>query len=272
VRVKVLIRGGGDLASGVALRLFRSGFWVIITELDEPLTVRRSVSFSEAVYRNEVSIEGVQARLVNDYQEAGLIIHQGMIPVIIDQDAAIKNEYNPDVIIDSRMLKAPSELYISGHSPFIIGVGPGFQVGKDCHAVIETKRGHYLGRVLWEGSAERDSGLPEAIHDQRSERVLRSPGNGIFHSDLSIGDQILEGQNIFSVGNILVYSPFSGIVRGLIHDGITVNKGLKVGDIDPRNDKNLIHFVSDKALAVGGAVLEAILSQGDLRTKLANSQ
>jgi xanthine dehydrogenase accessory factor len=268
--IKVLIRGGGDLASGVALRLIRCGFNVFITELAQPLAVRRSVAFSDAVYNNSTTIEGFEARLAQNFDEAIALITQGIIPVIIDPDALIINDYNPDIIVDGRMLKTKSDFFIDSDFPIIIGLGPGFESGINCHAVIETNRGHRLGRVLWEGCAEMNTGMPEEIHGQRGERVLRSPENGMFLSDLSIGDYVLKGQVLFSVNNQSVQAPFSGFVRGLIHNGLTVTRGLKVGDIDPRNEPFLINNVSDKALAIGGGVLEAILSCKDLRVRLGN--
>lgn len=262
----ILLRGGGDLATGVALRLYLAGLNVVITELSQPLSVRRTVSFSEAIYNETTVIEGVVARMVRDpIDKLTLldILGDRQIPVLVDPDCVSARTLFPVAIVDARMIKhAPGTL--SHQSPLYIGLGPGFTAPIDCDAVIETQRGHTLGRVIWNGSSLKDTSNPEG--DPR--RVLRAPGNGILISEVNIGDRIENGQNIAFVGEAAIKAPFNGVLRGLLHPGLYTVKGMKVGDIDPRNEPRLCELVSDKSLAVGGAVLEALLSRPEVRIKL----
>lgn len=259
----ILIRGGGDLASGVALRLRRVGLKVLISELAQPLAVRRSVSFAEAVYEGQVMVEGVTARLV-EHEQIQAALDAGEIPVIIDPDASILTELPFLIVIDARLIKLPPSplpVDVALH----IGLGPGFHAGRNCHAVIETRRGHTQGRVYWDGPTQPDSGQPEG--DQR--RVLRAPANGRIFGYTQIGDHVIVGQEIAVISDQYpVVSPFDGVLRGLIRPGLHVTAGLKIGDVDPRNEPDLCNLVSDKALAIGGGVLEAIFSRGELRGKL----
>jgi xanthine dehydrogenase accessory factor len=270
----VLIRGGGDLASGVALRLYRSGLQVIITELAEPLAVRRLVSFSEAVYTGEMSVEGVTARRVTDPADSLRILQhlsKGRIPVLIDPDANSARTLHPGVIVDARMLKRPPEP-LRHSARLYIGLGPGFTAGENCHAVIETQRGHTLGRVIWQGSAQVDSRLPESVGEVRAERVLRAPRDGLLTTRVEIGARVNTGQVIAEVDGQLVCAAFDGILRGLLRSGLNVLSGMKIGDLDPRIDpilaQGLCTLVSDKALAIGGGVLEAILARAEIRPHL----
>ena len=256
----VLVRGGGDLATGVALRLYRAGIRVVITELAQPLAVRRTVSFAEAVYAGHHKVEGVTARLVKrDQLQASLNADE--IPVLIDPDADILSTFHFPIVVDARLMKqSPSPL--STPIPLHIGLGPGFHAGENCHAVIETRRSHTLGRVYWTGTTQPDSGEPEG--DPR--RVLRAPGDGVLLSKAKIGDYVDEGQTLAMIGGTWeVVSPFRGILRGLIHDGLHATRGMKIGDVDARNDASACLLVSDKALAIGGGVLEAILSKEEIR-------
>lgn len=261
----VLLRGGGDLATGVALRLYHAGINVIIAELEQPLAVRRTVSFAEAVYEGNHTVEGVTARLVNR-EHIFSALSAGEIPVLIDPNAEILafELLSFVAVIDGRLTKQPpSPLPIP--IPLHIGLGPGFHAGRNCDAVIETRRSHTLGRVYWNGASQPDSGQPEG--DQR--RVLRAPGNGVLTAKAKIAEHVEEGQVLAVIdGQSSVISPFAGVLRGLIHDGIEVSKGLKIGDVDPRDDPNACFLVSDKALAIGGAVLEAILRKEEIREKL----
>ena len=263
----ILIRGGGDLASGVALRLFRVGIKCLITEIDQPLAVRRMVSFAESVYAAHITIEGVTGRRVESFDEAMSCLKNGTIPVLVDPKAEVRQAINPLVIVDGRMTKRPPE-YGLDIAPLIIGLGPGFESGKNCHAVVETKRGPTLGRVYWTGAAEQDTGLPERVGSFQTERVLRSPANGIFLSRVRIGDSIKKGEIVAEVDGIPVIAHFDGLLRGLLHDGLPVHKNVKVGDLDPRLDPQISQIVSDKALAVGGGVLEAILTRPEIRLQL----
>jgi xanthine dehydrogenase accessory factor len=252
--MNVLIRGGGDIASGVALRLHRAGYLVFITELAQPLAVRRTVSFSEAVYEGEWTVEGVTARKAETDSEAIELLQDGIIPVLVAPDLeSVSLDYS--ILIDARLLKIVEDTRLFPQT-LTIGLGPGFIAGVNCHAAIETNRGHTLGRAYWEGSASPDTSNPEG--DPR--RVLRAPIDGIITAHVKIGHHVEGGQEVASVADVSVTSPFNGIVRGMIRPGLKVSKGLKIGDIDSRDDPNLCKLVSDKALAVGGGVLEAILS------------
>lgn len=263
----VLIRGGGDLASGVGVRLHRSGFQVVITELPEPLVVRRKVSFAEAVHEGLVQVEGVTGKLVEDFSEIKSILLSGIIPVLIDPDLKCLEVINPDVVVDARMRK---KLPREGKelASLVIGLGPGFIAGENCHAVIETNRGHNMGRVLWQGVPEQDTGIPGSVQGYSSERVLRTPVDGVLQTRVEIGDRLKKGSLVALVGEEEVLAPFDGILRGLLRDGTAVKAGFKIGDVDPREDPNLYKLISDKSRAIGGGVLEAILACPDLRSVL----
>lgn len=260
----IIIRGGGDLATGIALRLHRVGFQIAILELDKPLAVRRTVSFSEAVYEGEQTVEGVTSRLVSADQFQ-VTMEAGEIAMLIDPQANIlKNQFltspQSTFVIDARLLKSEPEPLPSDVA-LHVGLGPGFTAGANCHAVIETRRSHTLGRVYWEGAAQADSKQP----DGDSRRVLRAPTNGNIEALKQIGDVCKAGEKICLINNQAVVSPFDGILRGLIHPKVDVIEGMKIGDIDSRNDPDLIRLVSDKSLAVAGGVLEVVF------TKLADS-
>jgi xanthine dehydrogenase accessory factor len=262
----ILVRGGGDLATGVAMRLFRSGLRVVVTELPQPLAVRRTVSFAEAVYSGEISVEGLTARCVKDPSDSlrvlGILGKQE-VPVLVDPGCTSAKLLHPTVIVDGRMTKRPPEPI--GYSPLLyIGLGPGFEAGVSCQAVIETRRGHTLGRVYWHGGPEPDTGLPNG--DPR--RVLRAPAEGKLESRVNIGDHVEAGQLIAEIAGMEVTSPLAGIVRGLLHPGFMVTRGLKIGDIDARDDPRLCQLVSDKALSIGGGVLEAITAKVEVRSQL----
>jgi len=270
----VLVRGGGDLATGVALRLYRAGISMVITELAQPLAVRRAVSFAEAVYAGHHTVEGVTARLV-ERDQLSAKLEAGEIPILIDPDADILSYQQFLVVIDGRLTKqTPAPLPIE--PALHIGIGPGFHAGRDCHAVIETRRSHTLGRVYWTGATQPDSGVPEGD----SRRVLRAPNDGVLIARANIGDHVAAGEIIAKIrqgrtdsssadqSDLKIISPISGVVRGIIRDGIRVTKGLKIGDVDPRDDPSACFLVSDKALAIGGGVLEAILTREEVRKKL----
>jgi len=278
----VLLRGGGDLATGVALRLHRAGLKLVITELAQPLAVRRTVSFAETVYEGQHSVEGVTARLVKPEQsrQVSAVLEANEIPVFIDPNADILTSSQFSIVIDARLLKVPPQP-LPADIPLHIGLGPGFHAGINCHAVIETRRSHTLGRVYWNGATQPDSGQPEG--DRR--RVLRAPGDGILMGHKRIGEHCESGELIAEIQSETpalasrpgasvenrkseIASPLSGVLRGLIHDGLHVTKGLKIGDVDPRDDPSACFLVSDKALAIGGGVLEAILTREEIREKL----
>lgn len=266
----ILIRGGGDLASGVAFRLYRSGLQVIVTELPEPLAVRRLVSFAEAIYSGRVEVEGVIGRRVSatvDKKPIYQTLANREIPVIVDPELEAGYALRPSVIVDARMTKRYVNM-LSNAECLIIGLGPGFIAGENCHAVIETNRGHRLGRVIWQGPAQADTGIPESVESHRSERVLRAPVSGRLSVYAEIGDLLEEGQPVADVAGATILAPLNGVLRGILHPGLLVEAGLKIGDIDPRADPQYCSMVSDKSLAIGGGVLEAILSRPELRAKL----
>lgn len=266
----VLIRGGGDLASGVALRLHRVGFKILISELAQPLVVRRRVSFAEAIYAGETTVEHVTARKVNDATDTLRVLQifaKGQIPVLIDPDGTAGVGLHPMIIVDARMTKRPPEA-LHHMAKLYIGLGPGFNAGVNCHVVIETNRGHRLGRVIWQGSAEGDTGIPEPVVERAAERVLRAPADGTLIGYADIGDHVEPGQRLAEVSGEPVYTPFKGVLRGLAHPGIQVTRGMKIGDVDPRDNALYCSLVSEKSLAIGGGILEAILSRAELRRHL----
>jgi xanthine dehydrogenase accessory factor len=258
--IKVLVRGGGDLASGVAWRLFRCGFRVYLTEIDQPRAVRRKVSFCEAVYEGEIVVEGVKARLIRDPGEVIGTWEQGQIPVLVDPEGESKSVTRPDVIVDAILAKKNLGTSITD-AHLVIALGPGFDAGKDAHYVVETNRGHNLGRLLSSGSAEPDTGVPGSVKGISADRVLRAPSEGLWESALDIGDSVKKGETVGTVAEEAVTAKIDGILRGLIRPGIQVREGLKIGDIDPRGSMPSCFTISDKALAIAGGVLEGILHE-----------
>jgi xanthine dehydrogenase accessory factor len=254
----IIIKGGGDLASGVAWRLHHCGFKVLITEIETPLAVRRKVSFCEAVYEGVTEVEGVGASLIHSVEEAQRIWEQHRIPILIDPSCSAKDRVQPPVLIDAILAKKNLGTSLRD-APLVIALGPGFQAGTDAHFVVETNRGHRLGRVISEGTAEPDTGIPGSVLGHAADRVLRAPANGVWQNRLDIGDTVQKGDPVGTVGDTDVPASISGILRGLIHAGITVRKGLKIGDIDPRFERENCFTISEKALAIAGGVLEGIL-------------
>jgi xanthine dehydrogenase accessory factor len=263
----VVIRGGGDLATGVAARLARSGFAVAITELHQPQAIRRTVALAEAVYRGETAVEDLTARRVGSPARALDEIARGVIPVLIDPEAESLDDLHPLALVDARMRKRPNELGCHA-AAFVIGLGPGFVAGEDCHAVIETKRGHRLGQVIWKGPAEADTRLPGEVGGQAARRVLRAPADGRVDPREEIGARLAEGQLLAEIAGYEVRAPFAGVLRGLIHGEVPVTTGMKIGDVDPRGEAAYCWEISDKALAIGSGVLEALLSRRDIRRSL----
>lgn len=259
--VRIVVRGGGDLASGVIYRLKRAGFPVIVTELSEPLVVRRTVSFAEAVFTGQHELEGLTAVRVTRHDEAVTLAgRKEIIPVLIDPAGEIRSHWRPQVVVDAVMAKR-NLLKTSMHDGgLVIGLGPGFCAGVDVHAVIETNRGHFLGRVLYAGEAEPNTGIPGLVNGNGQERVLYSPAAGVFCSDWQIGDRIEQGAVFGWIDQNPLYAEIGGCIRGLLHSGLRVGKRVKVGDIDPRCRREHCSTISDKALAIGGGVLEAVMA------------
>jgi xanthine dehydrogenase accessory factor len=254
----VLIKGAGEMATGVAHRLFRSGFRVCLTEIAEPLAVRRAVSFCEAVFEKEKEVEGVKARLVGGEDEIRRAWAQGWLPLIVDPGANIRKIVKPDVVVDAILAKENLGTRVSD-APLVIGLGPGFRAGEDVHVVVETNRGHNLGRIIDRGEAEPNTGVPGNIGGYTWERVLRVPAEGIFRAKKKIGDTVQAGETVAEVEGAPVKAGISGVLRGILRDGIRVREQTKAGDIDPRGTRENCFTISDKARAIGGSVLEAIL-------------
>ncbi|MFZ5755100.1 MAG: selenium-dependent molybdenum cofactor biosynthesis protein YqeB [Bacillota bacterium] len=254
----VIIRGGGDLATGIAHRLFQSGFPVVILEIPQPTVIRRTVAFAQSVYDGQTTIEGVTAVLVSTPGEALEKMTEGFIPVLIDPFGQHIPQLHPLALVDAIIAKRNLGTY-RGQAPIVIGVGPGFAAGKDVDAVIETSRGHDLGRVIYQGEALPDTGIPGDIGGFTVERIIRAPGTGVFQGLVEIGSSVEKDQIIGEVHGSPVLAPITGIVRGIIAQGAHVKQGMKIGDVDPRGKKEYCYTISDKARAIGGGVLEAIL-------------
>ncbi len=260
----VLIRGAGDLGSGVAFRLYHAGYPVIMVDLPAPLLVRRTVSFGSAIFEpgGVYQVEGITSRVIKADSAVWLAMRGGEIPILVDTDGAWR-KINTQVVIDARVAKRNIDTILDD-AEFVLALGPGFTVGTDCHAIVETQRGHSLGRVIWQGSAAPNTGIPGNVGGMDNQRVLRAPRAGHVKPNAAIGDSIEEGGIIATVEGEPIVAPFSGMLRGLIHESVEVWAGLKVGDLDPRGVREHCFTISDKALAIGGGVLEAILSRGIL--------
>lgn len=256
----VLIKGAGDLASGIALRLHRCGFFVVMTEISVPTTVRRTVAFSPAVYLGSCQVEDVVGVYCETLDEVELALKKRQIPILIDETATIIKSWKPDVVVDAILAKKNLGTTLQD-AKRVIGVGPGFVAGKDCHCVIETKRGHYIGRCIWSGSAIPNTGVPGEIGGYGLERLIRATAAGSFKGCVAIGDQVNAGDIVGYSGEQPIQVQISGIVRGLLQDGVQVTAGMKAGDVDPRCEKAHCFTVSDKATSIGGGVLEGILHE-----------
>ena len=252
-----VLRGGGDLATGVAWRLTRAGWPVVVCELTAPLTIRRTVAVSTAVTEGAVDIEGIRAVLAPNAVEAAALAADGVVGVMISPELP---SLDAAVVIDARLAKRNIDTTIDD-APLVIGLGPGFTAGVDCHAVIETQRGHHLGRVLWSGTAAPNTGTPGVIAGKGAERVLRAPTGGAVRWRVGIGDAVCAGEPMGAVGGVDIAAPFAGTVRGLIAEQVPITEGLKIADVDPRHDPTACQEISDKALAVGGGVVEAVLAR-----------
>ena len=256
--MRVVIRGAGDLASGVALRLWRAGMDVVLLDVEKPTAIRRTVAFSEAIVHGVQRVEDVTARLATA-ETAEETLAAGYIPVLVDPEGRSVPKLKPDALVDAILAKRNLGTEIRD-APVVIGVGPGFTAGVDCHAVVETMRGHSLGRVIREGSAIPNTGIPGLIGGFAGERVLRAPAAGLFHPLRDIGDAVTEGEVLATVEGKSMPATLTGILRGILPEGTEVFPGMKAGDIDPRCQRSHCFTASDKALAVGGGVLEAILA------------
>jgi xanthine dehydrogenase accessory factor len=263
----VLTWGGGDLASGVAIRLHRVGIRVLVVETDQPAAVRRSVAFAQAVYDGETTIEDVHGKLIDNPERMETCWADNSMPVLVDPDLNLLPEYRPVVLVDSRMQKIGTSLSLDA-AGLMIGLGPGFTAGENCHAAVETNRGHFLGRVFWVGRTEGDTGFPGKVGEYAHERVLYTPVAGRVETFVEIGEAVNTGDLMLKVAEHEMRAPFPGVVRGLIHPGLIVQAQTKVGDIDPRPEAFRCWSVSEKSLAIGGGVLEAVLTRPEIRARL----
>ncbi len=260
----IWIKGAGDLATGVAYRLHQAGFKLLLSELPEPVCVRRTVSFAEAVVTGRHEVEGVTAVLVTNPAAVFDAHAEGMVPVVVDPTGEMCRTLRPAATVDAIMAKRNTGTSLTD-APVVVALGPGFTAGVDCHAVVETQRGHYLGRALYAGAAAPDSGEPGEVAGVRGARVVRAPVAGLFSGVRGIGDEVRAGDLLGTVEPhqggpaVPVRAEVGGVLRGLIRTGVRVGAGLKVGDVDPSGEPARCHTISDKALAVAGGVLEALL-------------
>lgn len=254
----VVVRGAGDLASGVIHRLVRSGLPVIATDIGDPTVIRRTVAFAEAIPDGEAIVEGMIARRVDSPDQALQFCQEGIVPVIVDPEANITERLNPLALVDAILAKKNLGTR-RGMAGVVIGLGPGFSAGDDVDVVVETNRGHDLGRLIFEGTAEPNTGIPGNVGGKTDERVIRSPSEGVLRCVRGIGDRVQVGDVVAKIDGIPVVTKIDGILRGLLRNGLAVTKGFKVGDVDPRCQKEHCFTISDKARAIGGGVLEAIL-------------
>lgn len=254
----IMIRGAGELATAVAVSLWKCGYDVIVTDLPRPLAIRRTVAFCQVMYDDKIIVEGIQAARCEP-EDVRSFLQLGKLPVVADvPDLALR--LSARVLVDARMLKSV-QIDMREQARLTIGLGPGFIAGENCHLVIETLRGHDLGRIIGSGSAALDTGIPGNIAGETGRRVVRSPSDGVVHWQVNLGDLVAEHDILGDVSSkVRIHAPLTGLVRGLIAPGIRVTKGLKIADVDPRGDIVNFTSISDKARAVGRAVLEAVLS------------
>jgi len=259
----VVVRSGGDLATGTIYKLARCGFNVVILETAEPTVIRRTVSFAQAVFDGAATVEGLTAIKADTADECHIILSNGQIPILVDPECQSLKELQPEVVVDAIIAKRNLGTSID-MAPIVIGLGPGFYAGRDVHAVIETSRGHHLGRLIFKGEAAPNTGTPGSIGGYSTERIVRASASGIIKNSADIGDHVEKGQVVADVEGAVVLAPLSGVLRGMIQSGINVSQNMKIGDVDPRNDPEYCYSISDKSRAIAGGVLEAILY---LRTK-----
>ncbi len=255
--MKILIKGAGDLATGVAWELFRAGHRIIMTEIAVPLTVRRQVAYSRAVYEGRAEVEGVTGVLAKTAEEAIALAGQGCIGVLVDPEAAVRQVWQPDVVIDAIMAKKNIGTALTD-APLVLALGPGFTAGKDCHAVIETMRGEKLGCPLYQGSAIPNTGVPGIVGGFGLERLIKASADGLMEPVAAIGDIVEKGSILAYTGGHPVYAQIDGIIRGMLQADVPVKAGMKIGDVDPRKDTSLVHLISDKSHKIGRGCVEAI--------------
>ena len=261
----IIVRGGGDLATGTIYKLHKCGFPVLVLETESPSAIRRNVAFSEAVYQGSQKVEDVTCHLASSLQEAEQLLQTGKLAILVDPEGRAISQLKPLAVVDAILAKRNLGTN-RDMAPITVGLGPGFTAGVDVDAVIETKRGHNLGRVLWQGSAAANTGIPGIIAGYGKERVIHSPAAGTLRNVCRITDTVYKGQVIAEVetanGTVPVTATLDGLLRGLIRDGYPVTEGFKIADIDPRAEEYQNCFtISDKARCIAGGVLEAILQR-----------
>lgn len=252
----VIVRGGGDIATGTVYRLVMCGFRVAVLEVEHPTTIRRTVAFSQAVFDGETTVEGMKAVKISNIDAVEPVMNGKAIPVLVDPSGKAIDALKPEIVVDAIIAKRNLGTH-KGMAPIVIALGPGFTAGVDVHAVVETNRGHNLGRVIYEGAAEPDTGKPGMIEGYGNERIIRSPAGGNVKTLASIGDSVKAGDVVAYIGDKPVFAPLDGVLRGLIQHGTFVENNYKIGDVDPRNKREYCFTISDKARAVAGGVLEA---------------
>ena len=260
-----VVRGGGDLATAVGRRLHLCGFSVVHLEAPAPTVIRRCVAFATAVFQERITVEGVEAVLARDVEAARALLRQGKVAVLVDPDGVSIGDFRPVLLVDAILAKRNLGTR-RDMAPRVVALGPGFVAGADVHAVVETCRGHDLGRVITSGAAAPDTGIPGPIEGFGIERLLRAPRAGTFRAVKAIGDSVQAGEAVAEVAGAPIRAAIGGVVRGLLHPGLPVREGQKVGDIDPRGLRSLCFTISDKANAVAGGVLEAALSEEAVRS------
>ena len=253
----IIIRGGGDLATGVIQKFWRSGFPLLVLETHAPTAIRRTVALSEAMYDGETQVEDVRCIKISSIGEIEDCHRKGAVPILSDPTGDSIEALKPIGVVDAILAKRNLGTQID-MAPITIGLGPGFCAGVDVHAVIETMRGHDLGRLILTGEAIPNTGIPGELGGKGAQRVIHALASGTMKHHTKIGDVVAEGAPLFSIGDTTALAPFTGLLRGLIREDMLVHKGMKVADIDPRIDVNY-HTISDKARALGGATLEAYL-------------
>ena len=267
-KTAVIVKGGGDIGTGVAHRLFREGYRIVVVDIDRPTAVRRQVSFCEAIYQGEVQVEEVRARkiAVDKKLVEQLKLHQ-FVPVVVDQDNSgsmviklfelLRHQFKPHILIDAILAKKNLGTSITD-ADLVLGLGPGFVAGNEVHYIIETNRGPDLGKVIRSGSAEPDTKVPAPVLGISGDRVIRAPMSGIFNPAVQIGQMVMQGQNLGEINGNKISAPISGLIRGLLKEGLSVKPGMKLGDIDPRGDAVKANRISDKADKIAEGVSQAI--------------
>jgi len=309
-QILVAVKGAGDLATGVIHRLARAGFAVMATELPQPTVLRRTVAFAEAIALGQMTVEDITARYITSIEDITPTLATGLVPIMIDPDGTVLKQIHPTVLVEATLSKRNTGITIAD-APIVIALGPGYEAGKDVHAVIETNRGHNLGCVYLQGHTEPNTGVPGAIGGYTAERLLRAPCAGTLYGLRQIGDTVRAGEIVAVIEtnqagdqpgqtggpahaeapihapwhaqgvpllwterraiavshssgtpcacHATVVAAISGILRGLVRDGLVVSAGMKIGDIDPRAVREHCFTISDKSRAVAGGVLEAVM-------------